>query len=156
MQRDSVWVVPPHVFSKPFAVGALLLGCPGAFAGSPPCEVHYQQDGNLIGGPQFSTWDVVANVPLAVAFKRITVEAVKSGLSVAHSDVELGILSFTQANAGVTNTGQQVNLPWTVTIESAATGLKITVSKTAPGGYATSEDFQIASMCAVIDAARNP
>jgi hypothetical protein len=56
----------------------------------------------------------------------------------------------------VTDTGQQVDLPWNVTVEEEGAGSKITVSKTTPGGYATSKDFQIKSMCAVIDAARNP
>ena len=137
----------------------LLLACAHAGnsdAATPPCELNYEQEGNFFGGRRFSTWDVVADVPPATALKRITIEGVKSGLTVAHSDQDLGILTFQQANAGVTNTGQQVNLPWNVTIESTQPGLKITVSKTTPGGYATSEDFQIASMCAVIDAARDP
>lgn len=125
-------------------------------AATSPCESHYEQEGSFFGGRKFSTWDSVADVPPATAFKRITVEGVKSGLTVAHSDQDLGILSFNQSNAGVTNTGQQVDLPWNVAIEATETGSKITVSKTTPGGYATSEKFQIASMCAVIDAARNP
>jgi hypothetical protein len=156
MRRLSVRPVPSRLFSKPLAFGLLLIAGQGAMAAQPACQAHYRQDGSFLAGRQFTTWDVIADVPLAVAFKRITVEGVKSGLTVAHSDVDLGILSFSQANAGVTNTGQQVNLPWNVTIESEGEGSKITVSKTTPGGYATSQDFQIASMCGVIDAARNP
>lgn len=142
--------------SKTLAIGILLMAGAQATAAQPPCEVHYQQSGGFTAGRQFTTWDVVPNVAIATALKRITIEGVKSGLTVAHSDIDLGILAFSQANAGVVVSGQQVNLPWNVTIEPEGSGSKVTVSKTTPGGYATSKDFQIASMCAVIDAARNP
>ncbi|MEO8011910.1 MAG: hypothetical protein ABI650_09725 [Dokdonella sp.] len=143
------------LFRQALAIGVLLLMGADVEAAKPPCESHYVQTGAFITGRQFTTWDVVEDVPVAAALKRITLEGVKSGLTVAHSDIDLGILAFSQANAGVTNTGQQVDLPWNVTIESEGSGSKITVSKTTPGGYATSQDFQIASMCAVIDAARS-
>ncbi len=143
------------IFGSALAIGTLLVPGVDAFAAKPPCEDHYQQNGSFIAGRQFSTWDIVTDVPVSVAAKRITLEGVKAGLSVAHSDIDLGILAFSQANAGVTDTGQQVNLPWNVTMEAEGSGSKITVSKTTPGGYSTSQDFQIASMCAVIDAARN-
>lgn len=119
-----------------------------------PCEINYTQEGSFLMGRRFSTWDAVPTATPEVAFKRIYLEGVKSGLKVAHSDKDIGILSFEQSNAGVTNTGQQVNLPWNVTIEADGTGSKVSVSKTTPGGYATSQEFQITSMCAVIDAAR--
>jgi hypothetical protein len=125
-------------------------------AARPACELNYKQEGGFLIGRRFTTWDVVADVRTPDAFKRIYVEGVKSGLKVANSDKEMGLLSFEQSNAGVTDTGQQVDLPWNVTVEEEGAGSKITVSKTTPGGYATSKDFQIKSMCAVIDAARNP
>lgn len=156
MQHTPIRPNTSFVLTQALAIGTLLLVGPEAMAAKPPCEVHYQQSGAFMTGRQFTTWDVVAEVPVAAAVKRITLEGVKSGLTVAHSDIDLGILAFSQANAGVTNTGQQVNLPWNVTIEPQGSGSRITVSKTTPGGYATSQDFQIASMCAVIDAARNP
>lgn len=141
-------------------VVAVVLGI-GALAGEAlaakaPCEVHFTEEGSFLMGRRFATHDIVPAVNAMDAFKRISVEGVKSGLKVANADKDLGIISFEQANAGVTNTGQQVNLPWNVTIEDAAGGSKISVSKTTPGGYATSTDFQIRSMCAVIDAAREP
>lgn len=147
---------PSSISGWTLAIGILLMPGVDALAAKPPCEVHYQQSGSFIAGRQFTTWDVVTDVPVAVAVKRIALEGVKSGLTVAHSDIDLGILAFSQANGGVTNTGQQVNLPWNVTMEAEGSGSKVTVSKTTPGGYATSQDFQMASMCAVIDAARNP
>ncbi len=146
----------PFIFGSALAIGTLLMSGVDVMAAKPPCEGHYQQNGSFIAGRQFTTWDIVTDVPVSVAVKRITLEGVKSGLTVAHSDIDLGILAFSQANAGVTNSGQQVNLPWNVTMEAEGSGSKITVSKTTPGGYATSQDFQMASMCAVIDAARNP
>lgn len=156
MRHHSIRQIPSRAFCKLLVIGLLLMAGLNALAAELPCQVNYRQDGSFVAGRQFTTWDIIADVPLAVAFKRITVEGVKSGLTVSHSDVDLGILSFSQANAGVTNTGQQVNLPWNVTIEPEGAGSRITVSKTTPGGYATSQDFQIASMCGVIDAARNP
>ena len=121
-----------------------------------PCETQFTEEGSFLMGRRFATHGVVPGVSPADAFKRISVEGMKSGLTISNSDKELGVLSFQQANAGVTNTGQQVNLPWNVTIEEASGGVKVTVSKTTPGGYATSTDFQMRSMCAVIDAARPP
>ncbi len=138
-------------------LGALLAAgsvSSSAVAADPACKVNYKQEGSFFAGRRFSTFDVVADVAPAVAFKRIYAEGVKSGLTVASSDKEMGIISFQQLNAGVTNSGTQVNVPWNVTIEAEGKGSKITVSKTTPGGYATSQDFQQTSMCAVIDAAR--
>lgn len=123
-------------------------------AAKPACEINYTQEGSFLMGRRFSTWDAVPTATPEVAFKRIYLEGTKSGLKVSHSDKDIGILSFEQSNAGVTNTGQHVNLPWNVTIEAEGAGSKVSVSKTTPGGYATSEEFQIKSMCAVIDAAR--
>ena len=125
-----------------------------AFAQDAPCKTHFTQEGSFIAGRRFLTWDVVPGVSLADAYKRIHLEGVKSGLKVIHGDKESGTISFEQSNAGVTNTGIQVDLPWNVTLEESAGGIRISVSKTTPGGYATSQDFQIESMCAVIDAAR--
>lgn len=155
--RDNIIRSSTSVMGRgALAIGVLLMSGAPAMAARPPCEVHYQQNGGVLAGRQFTTWDVVANVSVAAALKRITLEGVKSGLAVVHSDVDLGILAFSQAGAGSTLGGQQVDLPWNVTIEPEETGSKVTVSKTTPGGYPTSKDFQLASMCAVIDAARNP
>lgn len=125
-----------------------------SLAADAACKINFIQEGTFMGGRRFSTWDVLPEVTFAEAYNRIQVEGVKSGLKVVHGDREIGTLSFEQTNAGVTNTGLQVDLPWNVTIEEAADAIRISVSKTTPGGYATSKDFQIESMCAVIDAAR--
>lgn len=117
------------------------------------CKRNYKQEGSFIAGRRFSTWDVVPVAP-GVAYKRIYAEVVKSGLTVVSSDKEMGMISIEQKNGGVTNTGAQVDLPWNVVIEASGKGSKVNVTKTTPGGYSTSQDFQIASMCAVIDAAR--
>lgn len=118
------------------------------------CKVNFKQEGGFIAGRRFSTWDVVPGVSIAEAYKRIHLEGVKSGLNVIHGDKEMGTITFEQSNAGVTNTGAQVDLPWNVTLEDSAESVRVSVSKTTPGGYATSQEFQIESMCAVIDAAR--
>ncbi len=123
-------------------------------AADPPCIANYKVEGSFFGGRRFSSHDVVPGVKPDVAFKRIYQEGVKSGLTVAQSEKDMGIIQFQQMNAGVTNTGTQVNVPWNVTIEEEGGGSKVTVTKTTPGGYATSEDFQQKSMCGVIDAAR--
>ena len=137
-------------------VVAALAAWPGTHALAAPaaCEVNYSQEGGFLAGRRFTTWGVVAGVATNDAYNRIYKEGLKSGLTVASADRELGAIAFRQANAGVTNTGQSVDVPWNVTIEADPAGAKITVSKTTPGGYATSRDFQIRSMCAVIDAAR--
>ena len=66
------------------------------------------------------------------------------------------ILAVEQAvHVRVDLAGVKATLPWNVVIEAQGKkDVKITVTKTTPGGYATSQDFQITSMCAVIDAAR--
>ena len=131
----------------------LLLVVTASSAAEPACKANYKQEGSFFAGRRFSTWDVVPVAP-AVAYKRIYAEGVKSGLSVASSDKGMGLIGFEQKNGGVTNTGTHVDLPWNVAIEAEGKGSKITVTKTTPGGYATSQDFQITSMCAVIDSAR--
>lgn len=138
------------------SIGVMLgmLCAANALAADPPCITNYKEEGSFFAGRRFTTTDIVPGVKPDVAFKRIYIEGTKSGLTVAQSDKDIGILNFQQLNAGVTNTGAQVNLPWNVTIEEEGDGSRITVAKTTPGGYATSEDFQKKSMCGVIDAAR--
>ena len=135
---------------------AALATWPGvhALAEKAACEVNYLQEGGFLAVCRFTTWGVVAGVGTNDACSRIYREELKSGLTVASADRELGAIAFRQANAGVTDTGQSVDVPWNVTIEADPAGAKATVSKTTPGGYATHRDFQIRSMCAVIDAAR--
>ena len=140
-----------------FAVMLSMMVAGSAMAGGKkPCEVNYTQEGKFMSGRRFSTWDVVPGVSLATAFKRIQTEGVKAGLQVTASDAKNGMLSFTQPSAGAVLGGGTVNLPWNVVIEAQGKDVKITVTKTTPGGYNTSADFQKASMCGVIDAARNP
>lgn len=64
------------------------------------------------------------------------------------------MISFEQSNGGVDLSGAKAILPWNVVIEPQGKNVKITVTKTTPGGFSTSTDFQITSMCAVIDAGR--
>lgn len=133
------------------AVGLLALSGQAMAADPRPCEAHYEQGGNFLAGRTFTTWDVVPGVAPATAFARIQVEGVKSGLRVGSSDKGAGILTFEQ---NASHKGQNVSLPWNVVIEAEGKGSKITVTKTTPPGYASSKEFQITSMCAVIDAAR--
>ncbi|OBU64621.1 hypothetical protein A9K58_17075 [Stenotrophomonas maltophilia] len=114
------------------------------------CETNYSKNGSFFSGRTFTTWDVVPNVAPADALKRIQIEGVKSGLTVASVDKDLGMLSFTQ---NTQLNGGQVTLPWNVMIEGEGKGSKITVTKMTPPSYATSEDFQKKSMCGVIEAA---
>lgn len=140
------------------AAGPALAGkkeeAPAPAAGS--CAANYKQEGNYIAGRRFSTWEVVPGVSPSVAYKRIYMEGVKSGLKVTSSDEKMGIIQFEQANAGKSFTSDQiVNLPWSITIEAEGKGSKISITKTTPPAYSTGKDAQIKSMCAVVDAARN-
>lgn len=120
------------------------------------CTANFKQEGGYIAGRRFSTWEVVPGVTPAVAFKRIYMEGVKSGLKVTSSDEKMGILQFEQTNAGKSFTSDSiVNLPWSVSIEAEGKGVRISITKTTPPAYATGKDYQIKSMCAVVDAARN-
>ncbi len=127
---------------------------PAAWAEEPPCRVNYKQEGNLLSGRRFSTWDVVPNVSVETAFKRIYVEGTQSGLTVASSDKEMGVISFEQANAGSILGKGTVSVPWNVSIDAEGTGVKIRVTKLTPPNYNTGKEFQMKSMCGVIDAAR--
>lgn len=142
-----------HRYAAAFALFAF--AAVAAAADNPPCKSNFKQEGGFMGGRSFTTWDVVPVAP-SLAFKRIYAEGTKSGLQVASSDKDMGSISFEQRNAGVVANGAQVTLPWNVSIEAEGKGSRITVTKTTPGGYSTSKDFQITSMCAVIDAARDP
>jgi hypothetical protein len=124
-------------------------------AGGPACAANYKQDGNYIAGRRFSTWEVVPGVSPSVAFKRIYMEGVKSGLKVTSSDEKMGIIQFEQVNAGKSFTSEEmVNLPWSITVEAEGKGSKISITKTTPPAYSTGKDAQIKSMCMVVDAAR--
>jgi len=140
---------------------ALVLAAAGASsaavaADKKPCVTNFTQEGRFMTGRRFSTWDSVPGVSVATAYKRIYSEGTKSGLQVASSDQRAGTIAFVQPNGGVDLAGSKATLPWNVVIEAQGKGVKITVTKTTPGGYSTSADFQKESMCAVIDAARNP
>jgi hypothetical protein len=142
---------------KLLATMALLAMTGTALAADPACKTNFKQEGKFITGRSFTTWDVVPGVSVATAFKRIYSEGTKSGLRVVSSDQGAGAISFEQPNAGVDLAGAKATLPWNVVIEpQGKKDVKITVTKTTPGGYSTSTDFQITSMCAVIDAGRNP
>lgn len=138
------------------AMTAAMLAMAGtATAADPACKTNFKQEGRYITGRSFTTWDTVPGVSVSTAFKRIYAEGTKSGLRVASSDEKVGVISFEQPNGGVDFGGDKATLPWNVVIEpQGKKDVKITVTKTTPGGYATSQDFQITSMCAVIDAAR--
>ena len=142
---------------KFFAMTALLALAGSAMAADPACKTNFKQEGKFMTGRSFTTWDVVPGVSVSAAFKRIYMEGTKSGLRVASSDEKAGVISFEQPNGGVDLGGAKATLPWNVVIEpQGKKDVKITVTKTTPGGFATSTDFQITSMCAVIDAGRNP
>lgn len=128
-----------------------------AMAGDPPCKTNFKEEGRFITGRRFTSFDTVTGVNVSTAYKRIYAEGTKSGLRVVSSDEKAGVISFEQPDGGSTLGGGTANLPWNVVIESAGKkDVKITVTKTTPGGYSTSTKFQIESICAVIDAARSP
>ena len=136
-----------------FWLAAALLAATGpALAETRACEANYQQSGNLVMGRQFSTWEILADVKPGEAFRRIQADGLKSGLRVGASDRESGVLSFEQT---VTHRGMPANLPWNIVITAAGKGSKISVSKSTPGGYASSKESQMQSMCMVIGSARN-
>lgn len=140
------------------AAGPALAGKKEEAPAGPPgsCTANFKQEGNYIAGRRFSTWEVVPGVSPSVAYKRIYMEGVKSGLKVTSSDEKMGIIQFETSNAGKSFTSDQiVNLPWSITIEAEGKGSKISVTKTTPPAYSTGKEAQIKSMCMVVDAARN-
>jgi len=111
---------------------------------------NYKQEGSYFAGRKFTNWDVVP-VSADVAYKRIKVEGVSSGLTLKSEDKEAGLLMFEQNASG---SNGQVTLPWNVVITpQGATSSKVMVTKLTPGGYATGENFQRESTCAVINSA---
>jgi hypothetical protein len=133
------------------AAGLLAFAAPTLAADARPCEANYKQSGNFLRGRTFSTWEVVSGVKPSEAFSRIQADGLKSGLRVASSDKGSGTLSFEQNAA---HKGQTIQLPWNIVIEGAGKDTKVTVSKSTPPGYASGQETQIKSMCAVIDSAR--
>lgn len=129
---------------------ALLAMAGEAVAEAPACEANYKQEGSFFAGRRFTTWAELPAVSTDVAFKRVYTEMVKSGLKVASSDKEMGLINGEQSQ---TLNGAQVTLPWNVAIEQRGKGAKITVSKMTPGGYATGKEYQIRSMCYIVDTA---
>jgi hypothetical protein len=139
---------------KLFAMTALLALAGSALAADPACKTNFKQQGKYMTGRSFTTWDTVPGVSVSTAFKRIYAEGTKSGLRVVSSDEKSGVISFEQPNGGVDLGGAKATLPWNVVIEpQGKKEVKITVTKTTPAGFSTSTNFQITSMCAVIDGA---
>ena len=118
---------------------------------SRPCETNYSKSGTLLKGRQFSTWAVIPGASPADVFRRLQSEGVKSGLRVAHADAASGILNFEQTVPHRTST---VTLPWNIVVESEGDGSKVTVSKSTPATYMTSESSHQSSMCSVIESAQ--
>jgi hypothetical protein len=139
---------------KLLATMLLLAMAATAVAADPACKRNFKQEGEFMAGRSFTTWDTVPGVNVSTAFKRIYMEGTKSGLRVASSDENAGVISFEQPNGGADLAGAKAGPTWNVLIEPQGKSAKITVTKTIPGGFPTSTDFQITSMCAVIDAAR--
>jgi hypothetical protein len=121
------------------------------------CATNYKQDGGLMAGRRFSTFEVLPDVAPDVAYKRIYQGGIKAGLSVGQADREMGVINFQQTGAGSTigGKGQQVTIPWNVAIEAEGKGSRITVSKLTPPSYPTSADAQKQMLCNVVDEARN-
>lgn len=134
----------------------LLVAAP-AFAQDKACETNYKQEGGFMSGRRFSTFETLPDVKPDVAYKRIYQGGVKSGLTVALADKEMGVINFQQSGAGTTfgGNGQSVSIPWNVSIEEDGAGSRITVTKTTPPSYPTSADAQKTMMCGVVDEARN-
>lgn len=111
------------------------------------CETNFKQEGSFFAGRRFSTSGDVPVSP-AIAYKRIYVDLLKSGLKVTNSEKEMGLISAEQ-NEVLNNS--PVLLPWNVVIEQSGKGSKISVTKTTPPTYATSQDYQIKAMCSIIE-----
>jgi hypothetical protein len=125
-----------------------------AAGGTADCVTNYKQEGNYIAGRRFSTSGFVPNVTTSVAYKRIYQEGVKSGLKLVSGDEKMGAIQFDQPNAGSSwGSTDQVSITWSVFLEAEGKGVRVSISKITPPAYATGKDFQIKSMCAVVDAA---
>lgn len=136
---------------KMLAMTMLLAMAGTAVAADPGCKTNFTQEGGLLSGRTFTTWEVLPTVKPGDAFSRIQAGGIKAGLRVGAADKSAGILSFEQTG---TLRRTPINLPWNVVIAAEGKGSKITVSKSTPSGYASSKDSQLGSMCAVIDSAR--
>ena len=139
---------------KVIAMTMLLAMAGTAIAADPGCKTNFEQQGKFMTGRIFTTWDVVPGVTVSAAFKRIYTEGTKSGLRVASSDEKVGVIAFEQPNGGVDLGGAKANLPWNVVIEQQGKDVKISVTKTTPASFPTGTEYQMTSMCSVIDAAR--
>ncbi len=124
----------------------LSLSSSHAFAAK-QCESNFKQEGSFFAGRRFSTWGDVPVSP-AIAYKRIYVDALKSGLKVTSAEKEMGLISAEQSEM---LNNSPVSLPWNIVIEQSGKGSKISVTKTTPPTYATSQDYQIRAMCSIID-----
>lgn len=140
----------PRIAPLSIALVLAVTAFPAAAQDTPACKANFNQEGSFFAGRRFTTSATIPSAP-ADAFKKIYAEGVKSGLKVASSEKDMGIINFEQ------NTlldGKQITLPWNVVIEADGKGSKVSVTKTTPPTQATSQEFQITSMCAVIDAGR--
>ncbi|TZF90671.1 hypothetical protein [Cognatilysobacter lacus] len=134
-----------------FIAAAALGAAAPALAEVAQCDANYHQEGSFLSGRRFTTYGDV-QVPAAKVFKTLYAEVLKTGFRVAASDKEMGTINAEQ----LTNDGaQQVTIPWNIVVEARKDGgSRITVVKSTPPGYATSEKAQHTMMCSVIDSAK--
>lgn len=114
------------------------------------CEANYVQEGSFFAGRKFTNWGVVP-VSAETALKRIKRESVKAGLTFKSEDKDIGMLQFEQQTKGDKG---MVTLPWNIMVEpQGKNSSKVSVTKLTPPTHNTSEKFQRASTCGVIEAA---
>jgi len=135
---------------NPFVAALALLASGPAFADIAQCDANYRQEGSFLTGRRFTTYGDVPIAPAKV-FKTLYAEVLKTGFRVAASDKDMGTINAEQLTS---DGAQPVTIPWNIIIEAKNGGSRITVAKSTPPGYATSEKAQHAMMCSVIDSAK--
>jgi hypothetical protein len=111
------------------------------------CEANYRQDGSYFAGRTFSSWGVHPAKAPAATFRSLQVGFAKSGLKVVNVDKDLMMLTAEQASM---SDGKPMALTFTVLVEPAGKGSKVTSTIKSPPTKALSADAVRASVCAVI------
>jgi hypothetical protein len=112
------------------------------------CAKNFTYDGNFLLGRTFKTNQFVAGVSKNVAMERSAKKIAKEGMSITSIDKDIGIISASQT----VSYGAGKTAPLTVSVDSAKSGVDVSISFSISGGTTTPTDTVKDFFCSIISA----
>src|SRR5262245_43369485 len=114
------------------------------------CAQNFTFDGSFLAGRTFKTFEVVSGVSKKAAFERVLKYTIQDGWQITSTDKDLGIVSASQT----VSYGEGKTAPLNISVDSAAGGVKISMSFSTSGGVTAPVNGVKDHFCKTIEAAR--